>query len=459
MFSASRGHSGIQRALCIVDPTLTGQGGHSLAYTLLLAGMATAFDLVEIFVDRKFRAERHANVHAALNVLRLHDLTARLGPVLASLRPSRPFQPVPLDFRFVAEDRWEPVKIPFLLVKWLRALDLSWSLYRLLGARYARVRDVHILFQNAGMEELFCLAILRRFFKARARPVTVHLLFRHAPARTCSRVAGIARLADLLKRQSALGYVRMYTDTEELSAAFRSIAPAPGQFQTLPVPLLIRKTSPPDRSDGTFRLGMLGAPRMEKGFGCLPTLLDILPAGVDGWRLELVVQTGAGVPDSEIRAVTAILRAHAKRVADTPDALQIRLLSGPVDAQTYAAWFAGLDCALNLSFSPKYAASSSGIFVEALHLGIPSIVFARTWMGKLISQAATEGLSIGLCVDSLGDVPAAVERIATTQAVFSDDIARYLTRHARRFDPKLLAATLFGHASGLPVGNSGAAPC
>jgi len=46
MLSVSRSHAGVQRALCIVDPTLTGAGGHSLAV------MVTSFDLVEIFANR-----------------------------------------------------------------------------------------------------------------------------------------------------------------------------------------------------------------------------------------------------------------------------------------------------------------------------------------------------------------------------------------------------------------------
>ena len=459
MFSADRRHVDMQRVLCIVEPNLLGEGGHHLAYNLLLAEMATSFDLVEIFADRKFRAEKYANVHATLNLLRLRYLKARLGSLFEKIRPVRPFQPVPLDFRFMKEDQWEPVKVPVFIVRHLRALDLSWSLYRLLSVRYSQVKDVHILLQDVGMEELYCLEILRGFLDAKAHTVTMHLVFRHVPERTCSRVAGMERFAEMLQRQSALSYVRMYTDTEELSASFKSIVHAPGQFQTLPVPSLIQKTPKPGKSNGTFRLGMLGDPRMEKGFGCLPTLLGALPVSVGGRHLELVTQTDAGVSAPETRAVTAILEEHAKKAEDEPGALKLQLLSGPLDSEAYAASFAGLDCALNLSFSPKYAASSSGIFVEALHLGIPSIVFTRTWMGKLVSQAATEGLSIGLCVETLSEVPVAVERIAAEQDIFSNDIATYLERHARRFDPKLLTATMFGHPSGVSAGKSEGKAC
>ncbi|MDR1490880.1 MAG: hypothetical protein LBS65_10470 [Desulfovibrio sp.] len=462
MVSPSLSPTGVQRALCIVDPTLTGEGGHSLAYDRLLAEAARSFghvDHVEIFADRTFRAEKRADVHAALGLLRLDGLKARLRPVWEKLRPARPIEPVPLDFRFTATDPWEPLRMWSYVGKRLRALDLAWSLYRLLNGRYSRVVDVHMVFQNAGMEEVFCLEILRGFLDAWTRAVTIHLVFRHIPERTCSRVAGMARFAALLKRQGALRHVRMYTDTEELTASFASLAPAPGQFQTLPVPSLIQKTSVPDRKNGTFRLGMLGPSRMEKGFGCLPVLLGALPAKAAGRTLELVVQTGAGTPDRETRAVTAILEKHAERTAGDPGAVTLRLLPGPLDAGTYASCFAGLDGALVLHSSPKYAASSSGIFVEALHLGIPSIVFAGTWMGKRIRQAAEEGLSIGRCVDTLGEAPAAIERIAAEQTLFSKDIAEYLARHARRFDPDLLAATLFGNPPGASGGENGAGTC
>ncbi|MCL2011660.1 MAG: hypothetical protein FWG75_02575 [Cystobacterineae bacterium] len=448
----------LQRALCIVDHGLTGMWGHHLAYNLLVARLATSFELVEIFADRKFRSEKHPHVHASLNLLRLHTLKARLSLLFQKQKPERAFQPVPLDFRFQAEDCWEPVKMPFLIVKRLRAMELSWSVYRLVKARYAQAKEVHILFQDAGMEELFCLEMLRRFLKARAHSLTLHLVFRHVPQRTCSRVATMERFVNMLQRQSVLSYVRMYTDTEELSASFKSIIDAPGQFKTLPVPLLIEKL-PPQRSPGTFRLGMLGSPRMEKGFGCLPALLGALPAKVGERPLELVVQTGAREPSSEIRAVSAILEGHAQKAAADPEALKLQLLPGPLSSAAYASCFAGLDCALILYCSPKYAASSSGIFVEALHLGIPSIVFAGTWMGKLIRQAAEEGLCIGLCVQSLGEVPAALQRIAKEQAIFSDAIAQYLVYHARRFKPELLTQTMFDQLPGVAKGKSGAQAC
>jgi len=465
MLSASCSPADIQRTertLCIVDPTLTGEGGHSLAYNLLLARLATSFSRVEIFADKGFRAKTcaqphaqpHVSWHASLNGLRLHNLQARLGPWLGKLKRPPTFA-APLDFRFSAKDAWAPTQLPFLLAKRLRALDLSFCLRRLVKARLPHTRELHLLFQNAGMEELFCLESLHRLLKAHAHTFRVHLLFRHAPQRTCARVATLARLAHMLQQQGTLPYVHMYTDTEALSAAFHALVQLPGQFKTLPVPFLIPQL-PPQRHPGTFRLGMLGPPRMEKGFGFLPTLLGILPAKAGERPLELLVQTEASGGSAEVRAAMAMLEAYAQNTP-SPEALKLCLLPGPLDAKAYASCFATLDCALALHASPKYAASSSGIFVEALHLGVPSIVFAGTWMGKLICQAATEGLHIGLCVETLGEVPAAVERIAQAQAAFSEAIAKYLLSNAWRFSPTLLAQTLFGQAG--PAEGNGANPC
>jgi len=465
MFSARR-PADIQRTeriLSIVDPTLTGKGGHSLAYNLLLARVASPFfERIEIFADRSFRAKPHAHeyaqVHASLNLFRLHNLQARLSPLLGKLKSSQSVEPLPLDFRFEAEDRWAPVKLPFVLAKRLRALDLCRSVRRLVKARCAQNCKLHIFFQNAGIEELFCLQSLRGFLQARAHALTLHLLFRHLPERTCSRVLSLERFAQMLHQQGALGHVRMYADTEALSAAFTSLAKLPEQFKTLPVPFLLEKP-PADLSHESFRLGMLGPPRMEKGFACLPTLLGVLPARLGARPLELVVQTEARGGALETRALTALLEDYAQKTAPLPAALKLCLLPGPLDATAYAACFAGLDCALALHASPKYAASSSGIFVEALHLGIPSIVFSGTWMAKLIQQAATEGLSIGLCVETLGEVPAAAERIAKNQAGFSEAISKYLLSNAWRFSPKLLVETLFGQPSGPAEATSGAQAC
>jgi|GEM_PF-2779529 len=462
MFSTGRSLVGIQHALCILDHGLRGLGGHHLAYNQLLAEKASSFEIVDIFADRSLKAEKYTNVHATLGPLRLHSLKARLKPLFEKMKPVQPFQPVPLEFRFMPEDRWEPTKISVLTVKRLRALELSWALYRLLRVRYAQVKNLHILFQDAGMDDLFCLETLQRCLQARAHTLTLHLVFRHIPERTCSRVTKPERFLKMLQRQGALSYVHMYTDTEELSAAYKSFVKLPGQFKTLPVPLLIEKR-PADRSHGTFRLGMLGAPRMEKGFGCLPGLLGVLPTKVEGEEgkrpLELVVQMGTKEPSSETRAVTELLETHAQKAAANPDALKLHLLPGPLSADAYASYFAGLDCALVLHCTPKYAASSSGIFVEALHLGIPPIVFAGTWMGKCIQKATAEGLPIGLCVATLGEVPAAVQRIAAEQAIFSDAIAKYLVYDAWRFDSKLLAETMFGQPSGPVEGTSGAKAC
>lgn len=422
------------KRLLIVDPTLKSLGGHSYHYDLAVAqAAATSFTVVEIYGDRKFPAIANAPlpIHRRLNRIPIDWLKQFANAVFylpkQLLKPKMTTELRPGNATVLAE-------VPSLLLRvgeWLRAADLTFSLSRMLS--YANSMPTHLFIQHARMGDLLAIAGPSKWY----REVTFHLVLRLSPEFTCGGFEALPTFSARLQRLITRGNVVFYTDSALLTAQYRALIGNTAQFQTLPIPVLIKEnTSRNDTTNTGLRVAMLGPARLEKGFAMLPEIIRHLPRMAGTTPITLAVQTSVDAVDPRVQSITRWLREEATKNT------QLRILEGPASEAQYFTWFGQTDILLAPYSSPKYAASTSGIFVEALHFCVPTIAWRGTWMAMHIEQAAAEGMHIGEVIGSLDTLAETVQRIAADLARYRQDIATYLPRWTAFNNPAKLVAML-----------------
>lgn len=239
-----------------------------------------------------------------------------------------------------------------------------------------------------------------------ARPLQWHLLFRRdvAPRASLSNPRATVvrwRIQSALKqaaRRFGAGVRYLYTDTEELTERHDQLGAS--SFQTLPIPIddrLGRKCL----HDGHRPLvvSYVGDLRDEKGIDLLPGIVaSIRRAGHGPGRVRFRIQ--GNLPVAGVTARTR--RARAALEAASQDE-GVELVQGPLSSDDYMDLMLHSDVLL-IPYSPiHYAARSSGIFVEALAAGIPTVHPRHSWMGR----NAADRLGFGYSTPS--DIAAGLE--------------------------------------------------
>lgn len=240
-----------------------------------------------------------------------------------------------------------------------------------------------------------------------AQPLHWHLLFRRdvAPQTALMNLrATIARW----RIQSALtqaarhfgaGVRYLYTDTEELTQRYERLGA--GNFQTLPIPIDERLGQKrPHRGNGPLVVSYVGDMREEKGIDLLPGIIDsIRRAGYDKAKVLFRIQGNlpvVGVTRKALQVKEALMNARSNGV---------ELVEGPLDSDAYMELMLHSDVVL-IPYSPiDYAARSSGVFVEAVAAGIPTVHPRKSWMGRNAMGKLGAGYSkpseITRCLESL----------------------------------------------------------
>jgi hypothetical protein len=86
--------------------------------------------------------------------------------------------------------------------------------------------------------------------------------------------------------------------------------------------------------------------------------------------------------------------------------------------------------------SKKYNASTSGIFVEGVCLGIPVLCPCDSWMSDEIEAAEKHyGLKIGRTFRELDDFPSLVETIAGHMDQYKGDVAKFAAIWRQKHNP------------------------
>lgn len=217
-----------------------------------------------------------------------------------------------------------------------------------------------------------------------ARPLHWHLLFRRDVA-PCGSLANVGATIARWRIQSALAQARLhfgagvrylYTDTEELTQCYNGLRA--GVFQTLPIPIDERLGHKrPHTGSGPLVVSYVGDLRDEKGIDLLPGIItSIRRAGYGKAEVLFRIQGNlpvAGVTGRTRRAKQALLDAR-------PDGVE--LVEGPLSSDDYMDLMLHSDVVL-IPYSPiHYAARSSGVFVEAVAAGIPTVHPRNSWMGR-----------------------------------------------------------------------------
>jgi glycosyltransferase involved in cell wall biosynthesis len=169
---------------------------------------------------------------------------------------------------------------------------------------------------------------------------------------------------------------------------------------------------------------MLGSSRIEKGFGELEKLLPLFPPRFGKSRVHLAIQVIRDSPDPNVRHVIKWLDSYVNQASEKDPVVE--LLDGPVPEDIYFSWFARTDILIAPCVSPKYVASTSSVFVEAVHFRVPSVTFRGTWMAAQIEKAAASGLKIGEVADDLAEFPRMANAIWTQLESYQRDLASYL---------------------------------
>lgn len=249
--------------------------------------------------------------------------------------------------------------------------------------REAEVTEADIVFvPTLGGAE--ALAISAYSSSGGAQPLHWHLLFRRdvAPfasltkpretiARWCIRSA-----LDRAARQFRAGVRYLYTDTEELTQRYNSLCT--GSFQTLPIPIDERLgLKRPHGGIGPLVVSYVGDMRDEKGIDLLPGIIaSVRRAGYDKARVRFRIQ--GNLP---VTGVTSKTR-HIKEALQNASQSGVELVDGPLSSDAYMDQMLHSDVVL-IPYSPiHYAARSSGVFVEALAAGIPTVHPRASWMGR-----------------------------------------------------------------------------
>ena len=377
-----------KKRLLIVDPTLSSAEGHSLHYDLAVAERFKGrFDDIILFADRRFTVPVNFKIKCqpVLNWVPLDRLKGLANSVFNALPKWRTKKSSGGDKRLVNATIIDEVPDAVVRVGTaLKAFDLFVSLCSILLPRKPTACRDQILIQNVGMSDLFAIGAILAI-PAMKSPV-FHLIFRYAPDITASGYEAPERLASRLldARQAARrkgGDIRFYSDSSMISEDFDHLLNGQVYFRTIPVPVFTKLPKRPfrePRPDQPLRIGMLGAPRIEKGFGEIPKIVEKL-AGLN-FPVEMYIQISRGTNDPRVRATIEWLDQYT--LSGQANCVPIHLLEGPVDDSIYYSWFDQIDLIIFPYQSTRYKLSTSGVFVESVHFGILSIVPNNTWMKR-----------------------------------------------------------------------------
>lgn len=424
-----------QRRLLIVDQKLRSYEGHSYNYDLAVvkAACGAGFDVTKVFGHpdislRQIGCSWVEPVPQPALFRGLGWLANRWFPSFPSTENTA--RGKPRDYS-LAPQRTPP---RWLLRNWIaiRGFEFALSLRQILrSSSYCSEDLVHVFIQHADFHEIQGIETLRFLVSRSILNNTVfHLVVRHAPEAIVAKSTSLTLLAETLNGLGKSSYptVRFYTDSDVLCSMYRRLTGSDSQFALLPIPVCFDATdyapSVPQVSSLNLRLSMLGSARMEKGFGDIERLLEHLEAEEINPHPQLAIQITRASPDPRVRSVIARLDERVQGAKWKNITLQ--LLDGPVAEDIYLSWLARTDILLAPYSSPKYLASTSGVFVEALTFGIPVIALRDTWMALQIANAASNGLRIGAVAKRLEDFPAHVKAIASQLSDYRTDIAMWL---------------------------------
>lgn len=268
-----------------------------------------------------------------------------------------------------------------------------------------------------------------------ARPLRWHLLFRRDVA-SCASLANPRATIVRWRIQSALGRAArhfragvryLYTDTEELTERYNSLCT--GSFQTLPIPIderlgLKRRHN----GSGPLVVSYVGDMRDEKGIDLLPGIIaSIRRAGYD--KAKVVFRIQGNLPVTGVNGKTRQVKEALLNVSHNG----VELVEGPLSSDAYMDLLLHSDVVL-IPYSPiHYAARSSGVFVEAVAAGIPTVHPRESWMGR------NAMVNLGFGYSNTSEITAGLENIIVHYSRYEEGSREYSTEWRARHSASQLA--------------------
>jgi hypothetical protein len=438
--------------LLIFDPKLRSNDGHSRNYDFAVAEAARdIFDRVVIFADAAFAEPPPAGV-----MLRIIAQSLLMSAMRATVRRAAPRT----NSAALPNAPAGSFLVPFQRIwKGFRARGLAYSFARAIReAGCNRGDNVHIFVQQADLYEIVAVDSFRaRYGGSALGRVTFHLLMRHDPEITRAGQEDLSAFRARLLRLSRVESPRVcfHTDSTAIADGFQGLTEHQAPWNVVPIPVSrkaslarLQKTEGPQNR---VRIRMLGSPRMERGFGTLRALIPSFPGYFSECRVCFAVQVDRRFADPLVGHTIQWLDDYARQ--HSPATPELELLNGPVDDDIYFSWMAATDILIAPYTSIKYRQSTSGVFVEALHLGVPSIVMQGTWAARIVADAADRGLRIGEIAATLDVIPQVAHRLWSAHSRYRADLEVFSIQHKSDYGSGV--AELLLHADRATTGHAG----
>ncbi|MBB1093379.1 glycosyltransferase [Rhodopseudomonas palustris] len=230
----------------------------------------------------------------------------------------------------------------------------------------------HVLIHTVGASEFLGLAKML----ASHPPVTatLHVVLRYD---------GVAEERDAFRSLEGTGHLlRYWTDTEPLAAQYRELGCR--AIGVLPIPHGLTALPPPrSTSRHPLTIGYLGGARGDKGFHLLPDLVDQLVGdGLVPGKARFLIQATFGLSREEglMEAARCRLARHSRDC--------VALIETPPDSEGFQRALMATDLLLLPYDREVYQRRSSGLLVQAMALGIPTVVPNGTWLASAAPENA-----------------------------------------------------------------------
>jgi glycosyltransferase involved in cell wall biosynthesis len=292
---------------------------------------------------------------------------------------------------------------------------------------YLQTRDVaagdHVFVHTLAGAELHALCEALSVADLQTR---IHIVLRRdadEPVMSKGVPGGYSALLARIAEHARLShFIRLYTDTEALTAQHRTLEPRLA-FQTLPIPIPPIATDITDapRAPGPLRLVYLGNARSEKGFQALPSaMLALKAAGLPATELIAQANSNTSLAEDVIDDARRLLRAMDN----------VQLIETPLGSEDYGRLLASADLILLPYNAKDYRRRSSGILIEALAAQKPVVIPDDSWL----SDTAPPDCAVAFSgYPSFGTaVVRAVQDIAALSAAARAIAPEWRSRHSPR---------------------------
>jgi len=257
------------------------------------------------------------------------------------------------------------------------------------------------------------------FYALFSRDVHVAVYLQTAPTRLLGKVGRLIRFTRLRRFAFA-------AETQEQASGWEQMLGVP--VWNIPFPTPPRQTDmdtsiAPDRP---VELGLLGGPRLEKGFAGIPDLCQSLEPELRSGRARLLIQVAPAPPGGLIEETISRLLQLAEQIPG------IQLIRQTMDESAYGAAWRQVSGVILPYSRDGYAARSSGILIEAISGGKPVVVTEGTLLARFARQ---HGAACSCIEGEPASLAAACRRLIAEFATFEQLAAARAAAYNQQFNP------------------------